>query len=150
VGRNGIHTVLSPFKLIPNSGKILFNSFNTFSSLDKFPHVRAKSSANAKKYTVFRSTSSRFVGRTDTFSFIKTSAYTTEKIEGKLIPPYFTHLLIENDSERNLFIRSRQELSENSASMARTVFDGAPLLFKIEIALDLNTEGKAFFKSTKH
>jgi hypothetical protein len=40
-------------------------------------------------------------------------------------------------------------LSEKRASIARTVFVGALERLKIDIALDLKTDGKAFLRSTK-
>jgi hypothetical protein len=48
------------------------------------------------------------------------------------------------------FILNLHELFENKASIARIVFMGALELFKIEIAFEHNTEGKAFLRSTKH
>jgi hypothetical protein len=90
-----------------------------------------------------------FGGKMEIFNLDRTSAYTTEKIEGELIPPSFTPRLITKGSETKSFIRRRQELSEKRASTARMVFGGALYLYKIETAFDLSTDGNAFFKSMK-
>jgi hypothetical protein len=65
------------------------------------------------------------------------------------MPPSLTPRLIGKGLDKNEFTRSRQLLYENKEAKARIEFGGAPLVLKAESTLDLRTDGKAFFKSTK-